>query len=797
MIALASLRQRWRSLLGTTVTLAIAVALLTICGLLLTSAGPVLPDRYAAAPALVRPIPPTDPEAFTEPRPWSADQADALALQLTGITGVDRVVPEHRFYAQLIRYGKPVGEVADASGWSAAALGGYSVTAGRIPEKADEVVVDSGLGIAPGSAVTLLTARGPETFTVSGTADGPGLWVGDALARERAGGVRVIGVLGTRSVDPAKIADVVGSDGEVLTGSQRAALEPVADARTRWIGMQVLLAVSALGAFVSVFIVASAFAFATRRRHRELALLRLLGAAPRQIRRMIHGEVLLVGLAGGLAGAPLGLATAALVGRWLVRTGFEPRTFVIAYQLWVPIAAIAAGMLVSLAGAIAAAWRAARVSPLDALRESALDDRPMSRMRWVTGLLAVAVAGLFGVAATSASGADLGTYALYAAMALTTAGSLLAPAILPFAVRLLTAPFARDRGATVLLVRQHTRTAARRTASTAAPILLSVAFAVLVGGLVQTSTASYGIGRVAAAGAAAVVVPDGVPGLSDAAVTAATGLSTLPTTVYSGSEPLAAAGISAAEDSLFTIGSGDLTAIHRPGPRIPIAVTNWYADQAGWQLGSTHPVTAVDGRAYTLLVAAVVTKGPTPASVLLDRDTVRKLDSSALTASVYRTASGASGLTGLGARELSGAAYAQSTADEDDRLVWVFTVILIAVSAGFGLLAVVNTTMMASAARAGDLRLLRLSGATRTQVLGMLSAETATVVVVGGGLGLGVAVAALAALARGLSAQLGATVPMVVPWTTLGVTVGLCLALAVLSTGAALMFGDRARRLLA
>ncbi|NUR51895.1 MAG: FtsX-like permease family protein [Hamadaea sp.] len=786
MIALASLRQRWRSLLGTAATLAVAVAVLTVCGLLLTSAQPVLPDRYAAAPVLVRPIPPTDAEAFTEPRPWSAEHADAMAAELSRVDGVREVVAEHRFYAQVLRDGAPVGGAQDASGWPAAALGAYALRSGRAPSGSAEVVVDSRLGIAPGSAVTLLTARGPETFTVSGTVDAPGLWVSDALARERAGGVRLLGLLTTKAVDPAALAEIVGRDGEVLHGSGRAAVEPAADARTRWIGLQVLLAVSALGAFVSVFIVASAFAFATRRRHRELALFRLLGAAPRQVRRMIHGEVVLVGLAGGLAGVPVGLAMASPVARWLVRTGFEPATFTVAYRLWIPLAAVAAGVLIALCGAIAAAWRAARISPLDALRESALDDRPMGRVRWLTGLVALAVAVLFGVAATDAAGPDLGTYALYAAMALTTAGSLLAPAILPPAVRLVTAPFARGRGATALLVRQHTRTAARRTASTAAPILLSVAFAVLVGGMVQTSTASYGIGRVTDAGAVAVVVPSDTPGLSDAAVTAAAGRSLLPTIVYAGPEPLSAAGISAAEDALFTVGSGDLAMIHQRSAgstRLPAAITAGYADQSGWRLGGAYPVTAADGQSYSLVVTAVLATGPSPAGILLDRGVVRAVDPSALTAAVYRDRADPAELTGLGARHLTGQAYARASADADDRLVWVFTVVLIGVSAGFGLLAVVNTMVMASAARAADLRLLRLSGATRAQVLGMLSAETSAVVIIGGGLGLVVAVAALAALARGLSAQIGATVPMVIPWPTLAATVGLCLVLAVVSAG--------------
>lgn len=845
MIALASLRERRRSLLGTLITLAVAVAVLTVCGLLLVSARPVVPDRYAASPVLIRPVPPSNPEAFTEPRPWPQEQAATLTARLAAVPGVTAAVPVHRFYAQLLRDGTPVAGGHEAYNWSAAALGGYRLAAGRAPAAVGEVALGEDLGLPTGARVELLTAAGPQPFTVTGTVDGgPGIWVGDPVpgalggsghrVGDAGGGVPVIGLLTGADADIAAVAAaataVIGADGVVLTGDSRGALEPVGDARTRWIGLQVLSALAALGTFVSVFIVASTFAFATRQRHRELGLLRLLGAAPRQVRGWVLGEVLLLGLLGGALGVPAGLLAAGPMAGWLVRTGFEPASFTVLYQPVVPVAALAAGVLVALAGAWAAARRAARVGPLAALREAAVDDRPVSRVRLLAGGAALAGAVAVGVAATRASGADLGSYALYAAMLLVVAGSLLAPLLLPGAVRLLTAPFAGGRGATVLLVRQHVATAARRSASAAAPVLLCVAFTVLIGGMVQTTTAYYGLNRVTAADATAVVVPDGTPGLSDAAVTAAGGLSALPTTLYDGAEPLPAAGITPAEHTVLTVADGSLPALHRSpqasaaatvepigavppstaeapappaplagglpdGPVVPVAVAQGFAASAEWAVGSRHPVFGPDGRPITLEVVAVLAGGPLPAGLLLDRAVVRAMDPSALTPVVYSERLVPAGaVAGLGARPLTAAEYAGSGQDEDDRLVWVFTALLIGVSAGFALLAVVNTMLMSTAGRAGDLRVLKLSGATRAQVLGLLAAETAAVVITGAALGLAVAVGALAALARGLSVQLGVAVPMVVPWGVLAATVGLCLVLAVASaTLPALGSGGSAR----
>src|SRR5260370_5537819 len=60
---------------------------------------------------------------------------------------------------------------------------------------------------------------------------------------------------------------------------------------------------AAVSAFVAVFVVASTFGFAVTQRRRELALLRLAGATPAQVRRMLLAEALITGLAAGAAGA--------------------------------------------------------------------------------------------------------------------------------------------------------------------------------------------------------------------------------------------------------------------------------------------------------------------------------------------------------------------------------------------------------------------------------------------------------------------------------------------------------------
>ncbi|MGV9377996.1 hypothetical protein ACWDRB_19380 [Nonomuraea sp. NPDC003707] len=63
-----------------------------------------------------------------------------------------------------------------------------------------------------------------------------------------------------------------------------------------------------------------------------------------------------------------------------------------------------------------------------------------------------------------------------------------------------------------MLVRQGALTAVRRTASTAAPVQVTVGFAVLVTGMVETNVGANGLRRIAAVQADWVLAPQDTPG---------------------------------------------------------------------------------------------------------------------------------------------------------------------------------------------------------------------------------------------------------------------------------------------
>lgn len=774
--------QGWTNLAGAFVAVFLGVAVVALTGLLYACGTAQVPQRIANASIVVQSqAVHTLADPFPQTRPWPSAAATALAERLATVTGVDAAVPDRTFYAQAVIDGHVVAGQAEGYGWSSMLLGPRRLVAGAAPQRAGEVVLDRALGLSPGAPVTLLTATGPTPYTVSGVVDGPGLYVADTEAVRLAPGVRAIGLIGQPNKRVvADVTAIVGGDGQVLTGADRSALEPRADATTRWIGSQVLAAMAALAAFVSVFVVASTFAFNVNQRRRELGLLRAIGAVPRQIRQLLYCEALAVGVAASAAGVLLGAALAPTLGGVLVDAGFEPAGYQVRAQLWPIAAAFAVGPVVALLGVWTASRRAAQVRPLEALREATVQTRPMTRVRWILGGLFTAGGVATGIAtAATTDTQDMATFSLLGTMTLVVAATLFAPAVIPALVRMLTWPLARTRGATVMLVRESALTAVRRTASTATPVLLTVTFAVLIAGNVQTTTSAYAAARNAAVRASAVITPDGTPGLSDAAIAAVPGAALLKTSVYVADTVVPALGVDpaafAGANNRLTVLSGDLNDLRGDDT---VVVTRSTATKHNWQQGGVAPVTLVDGSVVLLRVVAVVSDASAPAGLLLPRAAVRRHDPSALTSAVFLSGPPPTGPM-IGGRVVDVATYAAQADTEENHLVWIFTLLLIGVSAGYGAITVANTLLMATAQRTRDFRVLQRSGATTRQVCLAVAAESALVVAIGSALGGAVAAAALWGGVAALREQAGAHVELVVPWPTISAVVATCLLLAV------------------
>jgi putative ABC transport system permease protein len=112
-------------------------------------------------------------------------------------------------------------------------------------------------------------------------------------------------------------------------------------------------------------------AMAILERRREIGVLKALGAADRDVRRLFFAEAGAMGLGGGIVGVFLGW----LIGKVLT---FGLNVYLARQQLpaidlssvtwWMVVLAISISILVSLAAGIYPASRAARLDPVEALR---------------------------------------------------------------------------------------------------------------------------------------------------------------------------------------------------------------------------------------------------------------------------------------------------------------------------------------------------------------------------------------------------------------------------------------------
>lgn len=180
----------------------------------------------------------------------------------------------------------------------------------------------------------------------------------------------------------------------------------------------------------TVFGVATMIALTVLHRRQEIALLRAIGTTPRQVRRMVVGETLIL--------AVLATALAILPGQYLGAQLLEllSSNGVVSPELkfhqgWLPSLNAVAAMLVAAVGAaLIASRRGARTSPVLAMTEVSVDSRPLTRPRLVfAGVFIAAGVSLSVVTVVAMNGPYTGATAGPASILVSIGLALLVPGI--------------------------------------------------------------------------------------------------------------------------------------------------------------------------------------------------------------------------------------------------------------------------------------------------------------------------------------------------------------------------------
>jgi putative ABC transport system permease protein len=347
-----------------------------------------------------------------------------------------------------------------------------------------------------------------------------------------------------------------------------------------------------------------------------------------------------------------------------------------------------------------------------------------------------------------------------------------------------------------MLARRNAIAAVRRTAATAAPILVTVGIAgsTLSGFATLNGTeASAARHRITAP---AVIVPaDGQEGLADA------------TTAAVRAVPGVTAAVPALSTTVYLRGGGDVNdydARYLPGPELagvldlPVTAgsladltgTGTVAVPAGvGRLGQTIALWLDDSVRVRLRVVAVLANQIDLSDTILLPWALRAghtarpladtiylgLSGTADRAAVARAA-GAGGGTLLPSSD-----YLSTVDDEQNRTNNLAMTAVLGLALLYTVIAIANTLVMATGERGRELATLRLAGATPRQLRRMIGLESVLVAAIGILLGGVVTAVTLLGMRAGLS-SVAPAVRLLIPWRPVGGIAAVCLIVAVLAS---------------
>ena len=706
---------------------------------------------------------------------------DDVLDTVLAVDGVRTAVGGVAGYAQLV---DPAGEPMGNPGQGAPTLGfGWTdveevnpmiLVEGRAPEGPDEVVIDRRSArdgpFDVGDAVTILLQAGPRPFTVTGVAtfgqaDSPlGASVvlfEPATAQEllaEPGRFDVIDIVADDGVSAEdlrdRVAAVLPDEAEAITGEQLVEENRSDVAEALSFFNTFMLIFSAVALFVAAFIIYNTFSILVAQRTRELALLRALGAGRGQVVASVVVEALLVGLVASLVGIVAGIGVAQLlegllaaVGLAIPATGFSLQPATVGWSL-------AVGVGITAVSALGPARRSGSVAPLAAIRASVGEQARFSPGRLLVGVGAMVVGigllwwGLFGSSAWTLPLIGVGAAAVFLALA------GLAPLVaVPFS-GLLGRPLAWLQAVPGELARENAMRNPRRTATTAAALMIGVGLVITIA--IFAASAKASIERIIDDSFVGDVVVDsgtaGVGGLSPRLaaelaerpeVDAATGIRVAFAEI-GGDAALLYSVDPAVSDRLVDVGvvAGSVEAMGATD----LAVHTETAAAEGLDLGDTVTVTFPDTGDQALTVAALFEIDDLTGSYFIAHPAFDANVPEAFDVQVWVLGDdGFNDAEVIGAVEDVAAGYPNADVQDltefkraqTDQIDQILNLVyaLLALAVVIALIGIANTLALSILERTHELGLLRAIGMTRSQLRSSIRLESVLIALLGTVLG--------------------------------------------------------------
>jgi len=728
---------------------------------------------------------------ITAPRP---PIPASLLSTVRAVPGVADAQPSIAGEATLLGAdGKPVGGIGpprSAGNWiSNPALTPYRLATGHAPQGLHQVVINEGAATAGklhlGSITTVLVPR-PVRVEVVGLATfgrAAGFGGSPYVAFSMKGAERYLSRGGTTGAATAKVSTiqvsaVPGVSPGVLVSRLDRALPRGARAITGaeltsdnlaalnsgfLTALRVILVVFAgIALLVAAFSIASTFGILVAQRAREAALLRALGARRGQVLRGVLAEAVAVGVAGSALGVAAGLGIAELLKALFDAAGFALPAGGLAVTGGSIAVSLLTGIVVTAAVSLLPALRASRVSPLEALRESAATTTRAPRRRLVIGGVLL-LAGV-GVVLASLTGTSTGILSLTGLGALGTALGMVAlgPAVARPVTQVLARPLAGWRGVTGTLAGRSATRNPRRTAAAATALMVGVAVVTLFT-VYAASLRAAEVNGVSGSFTGDIAITEGALGGSPAGNSISPGLAgavaRIPGVATASGLASGQAEVGGQTESVTAVPPGTIGqvlnlhptagSLSRLGPA-QIAVSSIQATDRGWRLGSPVSLVLPDGSAHRVTVGAIYTSrnlagdyvlplslwAPHTAQLTASAIFVKLApgaNHSAVQAAISRAAAGYGKLTVADrAAFVASAGKAISTV-----LAVVYALLVLAIVIAVS--GIANTLSLSVYERTREIGLLRAVGQTRAQLRSMVRLESVLVAAFGtvGGLALG------------------------------------------------------------